>query len=86
MTRCPLPSLEPVDQLAQRIYFAAKIGIDAFAFASQIKVGDYIVAAAPEVRLSGEHILKALFLAHYGLRFLRVRPQIWVGRLFFYFG
>ena len=43
-------SLEPVDQLAQRIYFAAKIGIDAFAFASQIKVGDYIVAAAPEVR------------------------------------
>ncbi len=70
-----------IDQLAQRVDFAAQVGVDAFSFAGQIKVRGNIVAVADEAGFIGQHIFQALLLAHDRLGFLRIRPEIGVGGL-----
>jgi len=72
--------------LTQRVNFAAEIGVDAFAFASQVEVGGNVVAVTDEVCLVGQHIFQALLLAHDRLGFLWIRPEIRIGGLLFYLG
>ena len=73
-------------QLAQRVDFAAQVGVDVFAFVGQIKVRGNVVDAADQVGLGGQHVFEALFLAHHLLGFLGIRPEVRVGSLLFDFG
>ena len=76
----------PIHQFAQRFQVALQIGPDVLTFTCQIKIGGNVVGPPRQVAFQRQHALQALPFAHDLLRFFRIRPQIGIRRLLFYFG
>ena len=71
--------------LAEGIDFAAEVGSDVFAFATEIKIGLDIFGALSKVGCGGENAFEPFLLPHNLLGAGRVRPQVGVGGLLFDF-
>src|SRR6266404_7341763 len=75
----------PVDEFAQRVHVALQIRRNILAFAGQIEIGGDVVSSARQVPFKRQQAFQPLALAHYLLRFCRIRPQIGIRRLLFDF-
>jgi hypothetical protein len=78
--------LDTIDQLLQSVDLVAQFVVYFFPFARKVKVCGNIIATAREFPLSRKSTFEALFLAHHGLGFLRIRPQSGVCGFFVNFG
>src|ERR1700686_5462599 len=65
---------------------ALQVGGDVLTFAGQIEIGGDVVSSARQVAFERQQAFQPLPLAHYLLRFFRIRPQIGIRRLLFDFG
>ena len=75
-----------IHQAAQRINLTAQVGVNILAFTGQIRICLDVVHSPRQISVCGQGALQTLLLAHYLLRFLRIRPQIRIGGLPVNFG